>query len=63
MAPHVGEQAQLIREARAALTTAGYRAHEARIAVETARSHVGDQVTLAQLIREALRCCRLPGGS
>ena len=44
-------------EACLALTTAGYRAREARAAVETARPHVGASATLEQVIREALRQC------
>jgi hypothetical protein len=51
------------QEARVALTTAGYKAHEARVAVEQARSHVGREGTLEQLLREALRCCAIRGSS
>jgi len=42
-------------EAREALTTAGYKPHEARLAVEAALSHVGPESTLEQVIRAALR--------
>jgi hypothetical protein len=42
-------------EAREALTTAGYKPHEARLAVEAARSHVGPEATLEQVLRAALR--------
>jgi hypothetical protein len=46
-------------DARTALTTAGYKPREARAAVENARPHVGESATLEQVIREALRQCRL----
>jgi len=55
-ASRAGDDA-LLRDAREALTTAGYKAHAARAAVEAARAELGDDVTLAMLIREALRCC------
>jgi len=42
---------------RMALVTAGYRAGEARVAVEKARPHVGVSATLEQVLREALRQC------
>jgi Holliday junction resolvasome RuvABC DNA-binding subunit len=48
---------QVVRDAREALTTAGYKVHEARAAVERALAQLDDQVTLPQLIRQALRCC------
>jgi len=46
-------------EARTALVTAGYKSHEARVAVKKARPHVGASASLEQLIREALRQCAL----
>jgi Holliday junction resolvasome RuvABC DNA-binding subunit len=49
----------IIRDARDALTTAGYKMHEARAAVERALTQLDDQVTLPQLIRQALRCCAI----
>ena len=47
----------VVRDARDALTTAGYKPHEARRAVDEARSRVGPGATLEQLLREALRRC------
>jgi Holliday junction resolvasome RuvABC DNA-binding subunit len=44
-----------VRDAREALTTAGYKPHEARLAVDAARSHVGPEGTLEQVLRAALR--------
>ena len=57
--PSAGDEAltQLLCDARAALTTAGYKAHEARAAVEIAQSQLDDDVTLPLLIRKALQCC------
>lgn len=52
-----GDAARLEREVQQALTDAGYKRSEARAAVARARSHVGATATLAQWIREALRCC------
>jgi hypothetical protein len=49
----------VVRDAREALTTAGYKVHEARAAVERALAQLDDQVTLPQLIRQALRCCAI----
>jgi Holliday junction resolvasome RuvABC DNA-binding subunit len=49
----------VVRDARNALTTAGYKLHEARAAVERALTQLDDQVTLPQLIRQALRCCAI----
>jgi Holliday junction resolvasome RuvABC DNA-binding subunit len=49
----------VVRDAREALTTAGYKMHEARAAVERALTQLDDQVTLPQLIRQALRCCAI----
>jgi Holliday junction resolvasome RuvABC DNA-binding subunit len=49
----------VVRDAREALTTAGYKVHEARAAVERALTQLDDQVTLPQLIRQALRCCAI----
>ena len=49
----------VVRDARSALTTAGYKMHEARAAVERALTQLDDQVTLPQLIRQALRCCAI----
>jgi Holliday junction resolvasome RuvABC DNA-binding subunit len=46
----------MVREAREALMTAGFKAREARAAVERALSALTDQVTLSQLIRSALQC-------
>jgi hypothetical protein len=46
----------LARDAQIALVTAGYEPSEARAAVERARSHVGEPMSLEHLIREALRC-------
>jgi Holliday junction resolvasome RuvABC DNA-binding subunit len=57
--PHVGERRVpdlMVREAREALTTAGYKAHEARAAVERALVQVSDEVTLPQLIYRAFQC-------
>jgi hypothetical protein len=48
-------------DAREALVTCGYKSREARVAVELARSHVEADATLAQVIREALQRCALPG--
>jgi hypothetical protein len=48
-------------DAREALLTCGYKSREARVAVEHARSHVEADATLAQVIREALRRCAIPG--
>jgi Holliday junction resolvasome RuvABC DNA-binding subunit len=42
---------------RLALVTAGYQPRTARVAVESARPHVGASATLEQVIREALRRC------
>jgi len=55
----------LDREACEALTTAGYRAREARSAVVRARAHahVGIETTLEHLIREGLRQCAVAGGT
>ena len=60
--PHVENRrmpGQIVRDAREALTTAGYKVHEARAAVERALAQLNDQVTLPQLIRQALRCCAI----
>jgi hypothetical protein len=38
-----------------ALVTAGYQPHEARLAVDAARSHVGPEGTLEQVLRAALQ--------
>ena len=46
-------------EARTALVTAGYKSHEARVAVKNARPHVGTSASLEQVLREALRQCAL----
>jgi hypothetical protein len=46
----------VVRDARDALTTAGYKMHEARAAIERALTQLDDPVTLPQLIRQALRC-------
>jgi RuvA, C-terminal domain len=54
--------AAIDRDAREALLAAGYKPREARAAVEHARPHVGADATLEQVIREALRCCAVPGG-
>jgi hypothetical protein len=48
---------QLLCDAREALTTAGYKPHQARAAVEVAWTQVDDEVTLPLLIRKALQCC------
>lgn len=48
------------RDACTALTTAGFKLREARIAVARARPHVGAEATLEQLLREALRRCAVP---
>jgi len=53
----------LDREACEALTTAGYRAREARTAVARARAHVEAATALEHLIREALRQCAMAGGT
>jgi Holliday junction resolvasome RuvABC DNA-binding subunit len=52
-----GAPGHVVRDAREALTTAGYKVQEARAAVERALTQLDDQVTLPQLIRQALRCC------
>ena len=60
--PHVkdrGVPGHVVRDAREALATAGYKMHEARAAVERALTQLHDQVTLQQLIRQALRCCAI----
>jgi hypothetical protein len=60
--PHVKDRCvpgHVVRDAREALTTAGYKTHEARAAVERALTQLDDQVTLPQLIRQALRCCAI----
>jgi hypothetical protein len=60
--PHVEDRCvpgHVARDARQALTTAGYKMHEARAAVERALAQLDDQVTLPQLIRQALRCCAI----
>jgi Holliday junction resolvasome RuvABC DNA-binding subunit len=49
----------VVRDAREVLTTAGYKMHEARAAVERALTQLDDPVTLPQLIRQALRCCAI----
>jgi len=56
---HAGAD-QTSRDAIEALTTAGYQAAAARAVVKQARSHVGAEATLEQLIRAALRCCATP---
>jgi len=48
-------EATLEEEARQALVAAGYSPRVARAAVASARPHVGDRATLAQLLRAALR--------
>jgi hypothetical protein len=60
--PHVEDRpvpGHVVRDAREALTTAGYKVHEARAAVERALTQLDEQVTLPQLIRQALRCCAI----
>ena len=50
--PHVKDRrvpGHVVRNAREALTTAGYKGHEARAAVERALAQLDDQVTLPQL--------------
>ncbi|MBA3394826.1 MAG: HNH endonuclease, partial [Deltaproteobacteria bacterium] len=64
---HVGQPSRLDRatfliEARTALVTLGYKKHEAAAAVAAAQAHVGGDVALDALIREALRRCGKPGG-
>ncbi len=64
---HVGQPSRLDRatipvEARTALVTLGYKKHEAAAAVAAARAHIGGDVALDVLIREALRRCGKPGG-
>jgi hypothetical protein len=59
---HVGAPSQFAIaamrvEARAALVQLGYTKAAAAAAVEAARAHVGVEVTLERLIREALRRC------
>ena len=54
--------ATMLVEARAALTSLGYKKHEAASAVDAARDHVGTSTTLEVVIREALRRCPKPGG-
>jgi len=61
--PHVGTEVTLDREAREALTTAGYGAQDARTAVERARADVGIETTLEHLIREVLRQCAMADGT
>jgi hypothetical protein len=51
------------RDACAALATAGFKLHDARVAVAQARPHVGATATLEQLLREALRYCAPPARS
>jgi len=48
--------------ARSALTAMGFRSREVRAAIETARSHVGDQPTTESLIRAALRALHRGAG-
>jgi hypothetical protein len=63
--PPVGDRRvpnQVVRDAREALTTAGYNVHEARAAVERALAQLDEPVTLPQLIRQALRCCAIARG-
>jgi Holliday junction resolvasome RuvABC DNA-binding subunit len=63
--PPVGDRrvpGQVVRDAREALTTAGYKVHEARAAVERALAQLDEPVTLPQLIRQALRCCAMAHG-
>ena len=47
----------VLRDVRDALTTAGYKPHEARRAADEARACVGPGAPLEQLLRDALRRC------
>jgi Holliday junction resolvasome RuvABC DNA-binding subunit len=53
----VDDASDIDGDARVALVTAGYSPRDARVAVEDARSQVGDHATLEQVIYAALRCC------
>jgi hypothetical protein len=59
---HVGAPSEFAKtsmrvDAKTALVTLGYKKHEAAAAVEAAYAHVGGDVSLERLIREALRRC------
>jgi Holliday junction resolvasome RuvABC DNA-binding subunit len=63
---HVGQPSKLERatrlvEVRTALVTLGYKKHEAAAAVAAACAHVGPDVALDVMLREALRRCARPG--
>ncbi|MBA3503439.1 MAG: hypothetical protein H0T65_23965 [Deltaproteobacteria bacterium] len=67
VASHVGsrttsplDEAIVRTQARDALVGLGWKSHIARAAVEEAISHVGSELSLEGLIREALRRCPRP---